>query len=56
LVIAASDPVLESQLACSIKLGGIHSGKLMLKLIATWIAMGFRKPEITLGKTVHRAQ
>jgi hypothetical protein len=32
------------------------SGKFMLKLIAAWIAMGFRRPEITLGKTVHRAQ
>jgi hypothetical protein len=31
-----------------------HSGKLMLKLIAAWIAMGFRRPEITWGKTVHR--
>ncbi|HXN97349.1 MAG TPA: hypothetical protein VN879_22785 [Candidatus Acidoferrales bacterium] len=26
-----------------------HSGKFMLKLIAAWIAMGFRRPEITLG-------
>jgi hypothetical protein len=33
-----------------------HSGKFMLKLIAAWIAMGFRRPEVTLGKTVHRAQ
>jgi hypothetical protein len=33
-----------------------HSGKFMLKLIAAWIAMGFRRPEITLGKTVRRAQ
>jgi hypothetical protein len=33
-----------------------HSGKFMLKLIAAWIAMDFRRPEITLGKTVHRAQ
>jgi len=33
-----------------------HSGKFMLKLITAWIAMGFRRPEITLGKTVHRAQ
>jgi hypothetical protein len=33
-----------------------HSGKFMLKLIAAWIAMGFRRPEINLGKTVHRAQ
>jgi hypothetical protein len=29
-----------------------HSGKAMLRLIAAWIAMGFRRPEITLGKTV----
>jgi hypothetical protein len=27
-----------------------HSGRFMLKLIAAWIAMGFRRPEITLGK------
>jgi hypothetical protein len=33
-----------------------HSGKFMLKLIAAWIAMRFRRPEITLGKTDHRAQ
>ena len=33
-----------------------RSGKLMLKLIAAWIAMGFRRPEIPLGKTVHRTQ
>jgi hypothetical protein len=33
-----------------------HSGKFMLKLIAAWIAMGFRRPEITLGKTVRRGQ
>jgi hypothetical protein len=33
-----------------------HSGRFMLKLIATWMAMGFRRPEITWGKTVHRAQ
>jgi hypothetical protein len=32
-----------------------HSGKFMLKLIAAWIAMGFRRPEITLGKTGRRA-
>jgi hypothetical protein len=31
-----------------------HSGKFMLKLIAAWIAMGFRRPEITLGKTSRR--
>jgi hypothetical protein len=28
-----------------------HSGKFMRKLIGAWIAMGFRRPEITLGKT-----
>jgi hypothetical protein len=33
-----------------------HSGKFMLKLIAAWIAMGFRRPNFTLGKTVHRVQ
>ena len=33
-----------------------HSGKFMLKLIAAWIAMGFRRPEITLGKTVGRSR
>ena len=27
-----------------------HSGKFMLKLIAAWIAMGFRRPEITWGR------
>jgi hypothetical protein len=29
-----------------------HSGRLMLKLITAWIAMGFRRPEITLGRTI----
>ena len=33
-----------------------HSGKFMLKLIAAWIAMGLRRPEITWGKTALRAQ
>ena len=33
-----------------------HSGKFMLKLIAALIAMGFRRPEIPLGKTVHWVQ
>ncbi len=33
-----------------------HSGKFMLKLIAAWIAMGFRRPEITWGKTARREQ
>jgi hypothetical protein len=33
-----------------------RSGTFMLKLIVSWIAMGLRRPEITLGKTAHRAQ
>ena len=33
-----------------------HSGKFMLKLIAAWIAMGFRRPEINWGKTGRGAQ
>ena len=33
-----------------------HSGKFMLKLITAWIAMGFRRPKIILGKTFQRAQ
>ena len=33
-----------------------RSGKVMLKLIASWIAMGQRRPEITLGKTARAAQ
>jgi hypothetical protein len=33
-----------------------HSGKFMMKLIAAWIAMGFRRPEITLVKTTGGAQ
>jgi hypothetical protein len=28
-----------------------RSGKFMLKLLAAWIAMGFRRPEIGLGRT-----
>ncbi|MEH2513173.1 hypothetical protein V1291_004527 [Nitrobacteraceae bacterium AZCC 1564] len=32
------------------------SGKFVLKLIAAWIAMGFRKPEVTLGKPASRGQ
>jgi hypothetical protein len=27
-----------------------HSGKFMLKLLAAWMAMGFRRPEIAWGK------
>jgi len=33
-----------------------RSGKVILKLIASWIAMGLRRPEITLGKTARPAQ
>ena len=33
-----------------------HSGKFMLRLIAAWMAMGLRRPEITLGKTVRNSQ
>jgi hypothetical protein len=29
-----------------------HPGKFMLRLIAAWIAMGLRRPEITFGKIV----
>ena len=32
-----------------------QSGKFMLRLIAAWIAMGLRRPEITLGKTAHQS-
>jgi hypothetical protein len=32
------------------------SGKFMLRLIAAWIAMGLRRPEIALGKTVRKPQ
>ena len=44
------------ELADDIPNSGNRSGKFMLKLIAAWIAMGFRRPEITLGKTVDRVQ
>jgi hypothetical protein len=33
-----------------------YSGKFMLKLIAAWIAMGFRRPEIPWGKMVRKVQ
>ena len=33
-----------------------RSGKFILKVIAAWIAMGLRRPEITLGKTIRSAQ
>ncbi len=29
-----------------------HTGKSLLRLLAAWIAMGFRRPEITWGKEV----
>jgi hypothetical protein len=32
------------------------SGKFVLKLMAAWMAMGFRRPEITLGKPERNAQ
>ncbi len=32
-----------------------HSGKFMVRLIAAWIAMGFRRPEFTLGKTIRKS-
>jgi hypothetical protein len=32
-----------------------HSGKFMLKLITAWIAMGFRRPEISWGKQTPKA-
>jgi hypothetical protein len=32
------------------------SAKSILKLVAAWVAMGFRRPEITLGKTVGKSQ
>src|SRR5258707_9831938 len=33
-----------------------HSGQIILKLIAAWIAIRLRRPEITWGKTAHGAQ
>jgi hypothetical protein len=33
-----------------------HSGKFVLKLLVAWVAMGFRRPEITLGKSGRGAQ
>jgi hypothetical protein len=35
---------------------GGQSGKFMLKLIAAWIAMGLRRPEITWGQAVREKQ
>jgi hypothetical protein len=33
-----------------------HSGKFALKLVGAWIAMGFRRPDIALGKSAGRSQ
>jgi hypothetical protein len=33
----------------------VTSGKFILRLLAAWIAMGLRRPEITLGKTVRKS-
>jgi hypothetical protein len=33
-----------------------YAGRFMLRLVAAWIAMGFRRPEITWGKAVPRGQ
>jgi len=54
-------PPLEMRLMTKERRGGVelsddlpnydgHSAKFMLKLIAAWIAMGFRRPEIQLSK------
>ena len=37
------------ELADDVPNHGGHSAKFMVKLIAAWIAMGFRRPQITLG-------
>ena len=34
---------------------GGYCGKFMLRLVAAWIAMGLRRPEITLGPTVRKS-
>lgn len=55
-------PPLEMRVMTNERRGGVElgddlpnhagrSGKFMFKLIASWIAMGLRRPEITLGKT-----
>jgi len=31
-----------------------YSVKVMLRLVAAWIAMGLRRPDIALGKTVRK--
>ena len=33
-----------------------YPGKFMLKLVAAWIAMGFRRPEIAVAKTVDNSR
>ena len=38
------------ELADDVPNHGGRSGKFMFKLIAAWIAMGFRRPEITFGQ------
>jgi hypothetical protein len=63
---AAAAPPLEIRLMTKERRAGVeladdlpnyrgHSGKFMLKLIAAWIAMGFRRPEITWGKRAGEA-
>jgi hypothetical protein len=63
---AAAAPPLEVRLMTKERRAGVeladdlpnyrgHSGKFMLKLIAAWIAMGFRRPEITWGKRAGEA-
>ena len=44
------------ELADDVPNHGGGSAKFMVKLIAAWIAMGFRRPEISWGKTVHGAR
>jgi hypothetical protein len=33
-----------------------HSGKFILRLVAAWIAMGLRRPEIDLGKPAGKSR
>lgn len=60
---AAGAPLLEMRVMTDERRAGVvltddlpnyprHSGKFMWKLIAAWIAMGFRRPEISWGKPV----
>ncbi len=59
-------PPLEMRVMTSERLGGVelvknvpnyskHSGKFLLKLAVAWIAMGFSKPEIALGRAASKA-